>query len=79
MKKISKLFSKNAKNLLPSPHSAAMNSEFMAAIGGKGIYRARDKGAGSCLDPVLIPIHLHWVMEPTDAYGPCNYRHRIVA
>jgi len=36
MKKIVTFLTKNAKIPHPCPHSATMNSEFMAAVGGGG-------------------------------------------
>ena len=61
MEKIVNIFDKkNAKITLPSSHSAAMNSEFMAAWGGGrggGIYRGGLKAPVGAINLVLIVIH----------------------
>ena len=53
-RKITNLF-KKTKNRLPSPHSAAMNSEFTATWRGRGwdIYRRGQKAPVVTYDPVL--------------------------
>ena len=69
---------KIAKIPLPSPHLAAMNSEFTAAWRG-AIYRHRPKAPVGANDPVPNLAHGHRVILPTGAFRRRNVRHRVVA
>jgi len=74
MKKIVTFLTKNAKNPHPCPHSATMNSEFMAAVGGwgaGGIYRRRPKAP---VGPLMVKCEVGDRSRPPKTKAPHIFR-----
>ena len=72
---------KIAKIPLPSPHLAAMNSEFTAVWRKRrgAVYRHGPKAPVGANDPVQNIAHRHRVILPIGALRPSTGWHRVVA